>query len=72
MIESQKNFKKKWNVREINDITIARLLSELEGVAYLLDCIDEDDYKVIDQMRKKYYKEYFRLKKTLSKPSTDP
>jgi len=72
MIESQKNFKKKWNVREINDITIARLLSELEGVAYLLDCIDEDDYKVIDQMRKKYYKEYFRLKKTLPKPSTDP
>jgi hypothetical protein len=63
MTESQKNFKKKWNVQEINDITIARLLSELEGVAYLLDCIDEEDYKIIDQMRKKYYKEYFRIKR---------
>jgi hypothetical protein len=64
MIESQENFEKKWNVQEIDAITIARLLSELEGVAYLLDCIDEEDYKVIDEMRKKYYKEYFCLKKT--------
>jgi hypothetical protein len=65
MKESQKNFKKKWNIREIDVITIARLLSELEGAAYLLDCIDEEDYKIIDQMRKKYYKKYFPLKKTL-------
>jgi hypothetical protein len=65
MIESQENFKKKWNVQKIDAITIARLLSELEGVSYLLECIDEEDYKFIDQMRKKYYKEYFRLKKTL-------
>ena len=63
MTESQKNFKKKWNVRGIDDVTIARLLSELEGVAYLLDCIDEEDYETIDQMRKKYYKEYFRIKR---------
>jgi hypothetical protein len=63
MIESQENFKKKWNVQQIDDVTIARLLSELEGVAYLLDSIDEEDYKIIDEMRKKYYKEYFRIKK---------
>jgi hypothetical protein len=63
MRESQENFKKKWNVREIDATTIARLLSELEGAAYLLDCIDEEDYKIIDQMRKKYYKEYFRIKR---------
>jgi hypothetical protein len=72
MIELQENFKKKWNVHQIDITTIARLLSELEGASYLLDCIDEEDYKIIDQMRKKYYKEYFRLKKTLPKPSTDP
>jgi hypothetical protein len=72
MTKSQENFKKKWNVHRIDITTIARLLSELEGAAYLLDCIDEEDYKIIDQMRKKYYKEYFRLKKTLSKPSIDP
>jgi hypothetical protein len=63
MIESQENFKKKWNVQQIDDVTIARLLSELEGVAYLLDSIDEEDYKIIDVMRKKYYKEYFRIKR---------
>ena len=63
MIKLQENFKKKWNVHQIDITTIARLLSELEGVAYLLDCIDEEDYKIIDQMRKKYYKEYFRLHK---------
>jgi hypothetical protein len=62
MKESQENFKKKWNVQQIDAITIARLLSELEGAAYLLSCIDEEDYKIIDQMRKKYYKEYFRIK----------
>jgi HPt (histidine-containing phosphotransfer) domain-containing protein len=72
MTESLENFKKKWNVQQIDTTTIARLLSELEGAAYLLDCIDEEDYKIIDQMRKKYYKKYFRLKKTLPKPSTDP
>lgn len=63
MIESQENFKKKWNVQQIDDITIARLLSDLEGAAYLLDSIDEEDYKIIDEMRKKYYKKYFQIKK---------
>jgi hypothetical protein len=63
MIESQENFKKKWNVQQIDATTIARLLSELEGAAYLLSCIDEEDYKIIDQMRQKYYKEYFRIKR---------
>jgi hypothetical protein len=63
MKESQENFEKKWNVQRIDATTIARLLSELEGAAYLLDCIDEEDYKIIDQMRQKYYKEYFRIKR---------
>lgn len=63
MIKLQENFKKKWNVQQIDDITIARLLSELEGAAYLLDSIDKEDYKIIDEMRKKYYKKYFQIKK---------
>lgn len=53
----------KWNVQEINSVTIARLLSELEGTHYLLDCIDEEDANIIDSLRKKYYKKYFELKR---------
>lgn len=63
MIESPKNFKKKWNVKEINSTTIARLISELEGACYLLDSIDEDDYEIVSELRKKYYKEYFKRSK---------
>lgn len=55
--------KTKWNVREIDDVTIARLLSELEGAYYLLDVIDEEDAKIIDNLRTKYYKKYFELKR---------
>jgi hypothetical protein len=55
--------KTKWNVVEINPTTIARLISELEGAYYLLDVIDEEDAKTIDSLRKKYYKEYFDLKR---------
>ena len=55
--------KRKWNVVAINDVTIARLISELEGAQYLLDVIDEEDAKIIDILRTKYYKKYFELKR---------
>jgi hypothetical protein len=53
----------KWNVKVIDAVTIARLLSELEGAHYLLDVIDEEDAKIIDKLRTKYYKKYFELKR---------
>ena len=53
----------KWNVQQVNAVTIARLLSELEGVHYLLDVIDEEDAMIIDKLRAKYYKKYFELKR---------
>lgn len=55
--------KNKWNVEPEASSTIARLLSELEGASYLLECIDENDYQIIREMCSKYYKVYFeRLK----------
>jgi hypothetical protein len=65
--------KKKWNVREVDAITIARLLSELEGAYYLLDVVDRDDAKIIDSLRTKYYKRYFELKRNnkCSQPNID-
>lgn len=56
--------KERWNVKEVNSTTIARLLSELEGVCYLLDCFNQEDYYVVSELRKKYYKMYFSLLKT--------
>ena len=67
MKDSQEKFKQKWNVDQLNSTTIARLLSELEGASYLLDCIDEEDFEVITQLKKKYYKMYFSLLKKESK-----
>lgn len=53
--------KSKWNIDPTKSITIARLLSDLEGVSYILDCLDEpEDLEYINSMKKKYYKEYFR------------
>lgn len=53
--------KSKWNIDPTKSITIARLLSDLEGVSYILDCLDEpEDLEYIEQMKSKYYKEYFR------------
>jgi hypothetical protein len=63
MKNSQENFRQKWNVKRLNSTTIARLLSELEGVSYLLDCIDEEDFEIITQLKKKYYKMYFSMLK---------
>jgi hypothetical protein len=56
--------KSKWNIDPTKSITIARLLSDLEGVSYILDCLDEpEDLEYIDSMKKKYYKEYFKRNK---------
>jgi len=39
-------------------------LSELEGVSYILDCLeDKEAYDYICELKKKYYKEYFRRNK---------
>jgi hypothetical protein len=57
--------KSKWNVKNPQSaITIARLIGELEGVSYILDCLDEpEEYEYIQTMKQKYYKEYFKRNK---------
>lgn len=56
--------KSKWNVNPECLTTIARLLSELEGVSYILDCLeDEEASEYISKLKKKYYKEYFSRNK---------
>ena len=58
--------KSKWNVKNPqSSVTVARLLSEFEGISYILDCLDEpEDYEYIQTMKQKYYKEYFKRKRT--------
>lgn len=57
--------KTKWNVKNPYDpTTIARLLSELEGVSYFLDCLDDPEaLSFINNLKSKYYKLYFKLLK---------
>ena len=56
--------KSKWNVDPSLATTIARLISELEGVSYILECLDEpEEYEYIQKMKQKYYKMYFRMLK---------
>jgi hypothetical protein len=57
--------KVKWNVDPTEPATIARLISELEGATYILDCLDntEEELLFLENMKKKYYKMYFTLKK---------
>ena len=53
--------KSKWNVDPSLATTIARLISDLEGVSYILDALDEpEEYEYIQKMKQKYYKEYFK------------
>jgi hypothetical protein len=60
--------KSKWNVDPTKAVTIARLIGELEGVSYILDCLDEpEEYEYIQNMKQKYYKLYFQLKKSDAK-----
>ena len=57
--------KSKWNVDPSLATTIARLISELEGVSYILQCLDEpEEYEYIQKMKQKYYKEYFKRVKS--------
>ena len=58
-----KLLKQKWNVKQLNSNLIARLLGEIEGCCYILDCIDNEDYESLNSLRTKYYKLYFNLKK---------
>jgi hypothetical protein len=56
--------KSKWNVDPSLATTIARLISELEGVSYILDALNEpEEYEYIQKMKQKYYKMYFRMLK---------
>ena len=53
--------KSKWNVDPSLATTIARLISDLEGVSYILECLDEpEEYEYIQKIKQKYYKEYFK------------
>jgi len=56
--------KSKWNVDPTKAITIARLIGELEGVSYILDCLDEpEELEYINNLKQKYYKKYFKMLK---------
>jgi hypothetical protein len=56
--------KSKWNVDPSLATTIARLISEIEGVSYILQCLDEpEEYEYIQKMKQKYYKMYFSMLK---------
>ena len=57
-----KLLKTKWNVKSFDRPLIARLLSELEGASYYLDCIDQSDYDILKKMANKYYSIYFSIK----------
>ena len=54
--------KQKWNVDPENKVTLLRLISELEGALYILECLDdtEEEVSFILEMKKKYWKQYFR------------
>ena len=48
----------------LSSVNIARLLSELEGSSALLGSMEfEEERDVIDLMKKRFYKMYFKLKK---------
>ena len=56
--------KNKWNIDPQSSATIARLISDLEGIFYILDCLDEpEEVEYIQNMKRKYYQEYFKRKK---------
>lgn len=49
---------------EQSSINVLRLLSELEGCYQLTKYMAfDDDNKIIDEMKKRYYKLYFKLSK---------
>ena len=55
---------------EICSVTVARLLSELEGSSALLKEMGFDEEKeMIDLMKKRFYSMYFKLKKLENLPT---
>ena len=49
---------------EVNSINVLRLISELEGSYTLLKYMGfQEDMDAIDEMKKRYYKLYFKLNK---------
>ena len=54
--------KQQWNVNPDDKVTLLRLISELEGALYILECLDDTEEEVgfILEMKKKYWKQYFR------------
>ena len=57
--------KSKWNIDPTKSITVARLLSELEGIFYILDCLDKpEESEYISKMKQEYYKKYFQMLKS--------
>jgi hypothetical protein len=49
---------------DLSSVNIARLLSELEGSSTLLGSMEfEEEKNLIDLMKKRFYKMYFKLKK---------
>ena len=54
---------------EICSANVARLLSELEGSSTLLKQMDfNEEKKMIDLMKKRFYSMYFKLKKLEKMP----
>ena len=54
--------KQQWNVNPEDKVTFLRLISELEGALYILECLPdtEEEVSFILEMKKKYYQKYFR------------
>ena len=54
--------KQQWNVDPESKVTLLRLISELDGVLYILACLPDTEEEVgfILAMKKKYWKRYFR------------
>tara|TARA_B100000085_G_scaffold251247_1_gene248136 strand:- start:16 stop:219 length:204 start_codon:yes stop_codon:yes gene_type:complete len=51
----------------VSPVNILRLISELEGSSQLLKYMGfEEDQEVLDNMKKKYYTMYFKLKRQTS------
>ena len=57
--------KKQWNVDPEDPTTLLRLISELEGSLYILECLKgtEEEVECLTKMKRKYYKKYFSLTK---------
>ena len=52
---------------EVTPVNLCRLLSELEGSSQLLKYMGfEEDQEILDNIKKKYYTMYFKLKRQTS------